>query len=119
MLRDVNTFLHLQKNFDTQIVDYGDISLLEEEKTMYPKVEFATRNLNLLGPLLGRLSGQVTKIAEKKTEDLLLTVGGDHSIAAGTISGMRRVYPDLRVVWVDAHPDFTNPHMRNPDKLYS
>lgn len=36
LLRDVNTFQHLQKNYDTSIVDYGDISLLEEEKTMYP-----------------------------------------------------------------------------------
>lgn len=86
---------------------------------MYPQVDFAVRNLNVLGPLLGRLSAEVTEIAQKKTEDLLLTVGGDHSIATGTITGMRRVYPDLKVVWVDAHPDFINPQIRNPTKLYS
>lgn len=86
---------------------------------MYPPVEFAVRNLNVLGPLLGRLSSKVNKIAKKSTEDLLLTVGGDHSIGAATITGMRKVYPDLRVVWVDAHPDFTNSHLRNPNKYFS
>lgn len=46
-------------------------------------------------------------------------MGGDHSIGAATISGVRRRHEDLRVVWVDAHPDCTDSHNRNPNKMHS
>ena len=38
-----------------------------------------------------------------KQKRLVLTLGGDHSIAMGTISGTARAYDDFCVVWVDAH----------------
>ena len=41
---------------------------------------------------------------------MLVTVGGDHSIATGSIHALLRKYPDLKVIWVDAHPDFVNIH---------
>lgn len=34
-----------------------------------------------------------------------LFLGGDHSMAIGTISAMLEKYPDLFVVWIDAHTD--------------
>jgi arginase len=34
---------------------------------------------------------------------MALTLGGDHSIAMGTISGSAAVYKNLGVIWVDAH----------------
>lgn len=39
----------------------------------------------------------------------MLTLGGDHSIAMGSISGVARVHPDLCVLWVDAHGDINTP----------
>ena len=77
------------------------------------------RKLNLLGPLLGRLHSKVESIVKKKSEDLLLTVGGDHSVGTATISGVRKVYSDLRVVWVDAHADCTDSNIRNPTNYFS
>jgi ornithine carbamoyltransferase len=38
-----------------------------------------------------------------------LTIGGDHSIASGSISALLESYPDLAVVWVDAHADANTP----------
>ncbi len=35
-----------------------------------------------------------------------LILGGDHSIALGSISGVARVHRPLGVIWLDAHPDF-------------
>ena len=35
-----------------------------------------------------------------------LILGGDHSIALGSISGVARVRKPLGVIWIDAHPDF-------------
>jgi len=38
-----------------------------------------------------------------------LTLGGDHSIGVGTISGVLREYPDAGLIWVDAHADLNTP----------
>jgi arginase len=35
-----------------------------------------------------------------------LTLGGDHSIALGSVSGVASVHRDVGVLWVDAHADF-------------
>jgi arginase len=37
--------------------------------------------------------------------ELPVTLGGDHSLAMGTISGTLMKYPEACVVWVDAHAD--------------
>jgi len=71
-----------------------------------------------LGPLLGRLHEKAASVASNKTEDFLLTVGGDHSIGSATISAVKKSHPNLKVVWVDAHPDCTNSHIRNPQNYY-
>lgn len=58
-----------------------------------------------------RLVSRVTKaVAETvgghvKDGKLALTLGGDHSLAMGTISGTFSQYPDACVVWIDAHAD--------------
>ena len=40
-----------------------------------------------------------------------IVVGGDHSIAIGSVSGTKMAYPDKRVgvVWIDAHADLHTP----------
>ncbi|KAH0830725.1 Ureohydrolase [Lanmaoa asiatica] len=40
-----------------------------------------------------------------KNGQLPVTLGGDHSLAMGTISGTLESYPEACVVWVDAHAD--------------
>ncbi|KAI8806186.1 Ureohydrolase [Cladochytrium replicatum] len=49
---------------------------------------------------------------------LALTLGGDHSIAMGTISGSAAVYPDLGVIWVDAHTDINTPETTESGNLH-
>lgn len=41
-----------------------------------------------------------------------LVIGGDHSVAAGTISAIKKSFPDKRigVVWIDAHADLHTPY---------
>jgi len=41
-----------------------------------------------------------------KTDEFPLILGGDHSIALGSISGVANVYRHVGVIWVDAHADF-------------
>lgn len=40
---------------------------------------------------------------------LPLTLGGDHSLAMATVSGIKAAYPDACLVWVDAHADINTP----------
>ena len=51
------------------------------------------------------------ELANLVTEALLnnefpLILGGDHSIALGSISGVARVHKNVGVLWIDAHGDF-------------
>lgn len=61
-----------------------------------------------------RLSSQVYNYA--KDGKFVLTLGGDHSIAIGTISGTakairERLGREMAVIWVDAHADLNIPEM--------
>lgn len=35
-----------------------------------------------------------------------ILLGGDHSVAAGSLAGLVDAQPDAHVLWLDAHPDF-------------
>ena len=49
---------------------------------------------------------------------LPVTLGGDHSLAMGTISGSLAAHPDLCVVWVDAHADLNTPETTETGNLH-
>ena len=62
----------------------------------------------------------VVKVLEGVTEavhtavetEFPIVLSGDHSIAAGTIAGIKKAYPSKRlgVVWIDAHADIHSPY---------
>ncbi|KAJ1993597.1 Arginase, catabolizes arginine to ornithine and urea [Dimargaris cristalligena] len=62
---------------------------------------------NVTRALAQNIQGQAEK------GHLALSLGGDHSIAIGTISGTAAVYDNLCVIWVDAHADI-NPVAESP-----
>lgn len=39
----------------------------------------------------------------------IVTLGGDHSIAMGSIAAIAQKYPDVAVLWIDAHADINTP----------
>lgn len=45
----------------------------------------------------------------QKEMTLPVTLGGDHSIAIGTVEGSLRNFQDLKLVWIDAHGDINTP----------
>lgn len=49
-----------------------------------------------------------------------IVLAGDHSTAAGTLSGIKRAHPDKRigVVWIDAHADFHSPYTTPSGNLH-
>ena len=38
-----------------------------------------------------------------------MILGGDHSIAAGSVGGLAKVHKKVGVLWIDAHGDFNTP----------
>ncbi|WVF67605.1 arginase [Kwoniella sp. CBS 6097] len=54
-----------------------------------------------------KVAKQVGDIAKKGW--LPLTLGGDHSLAMGTVAGTKSKYPDACLIWVDAHADINTP----------
>lgn len=53
-----------------------------------------------------------------KAPSFCLTIGGDHSIAIGSIDGLLQAWPDLCVLWIDAHGDFNIPETSPSGNLH-
>ncbi|KAL8875420.1 MAG: hypothetical protein Q9192_009047, partial [Flavoplaca navasiana] len=68
-----------------------------------------------------QLSRQVYEHAQKGR--CVLTLGGDHSIAIGTISGTakairERLNREMAVIWVDAHADINTPETSDSGNIH-
>merc|ERR1711939_55233 len=50
--------------------------------------------------------------------NLVLTLGGDHSLAMGTVSGTFKKYPEACLIWVDAHADINTPETTESGNLH-
>lgn len=48
-----------------------------------------------------RVAREVSEAA--KAGEFVITLGGDHSLAMGTVSGVFDAYPDACLIWIDAH----------------
>ena len=57
-----------------------------------------------------RIADEVCKTLQSKEFPIILS--GDHSCSAGTVSGIRKAFPKLKVgvIWVDAHADMHTPY---------
>ncbi|KAH9977383.1 arginase [Lactifluus volemus] len=71
-----------------------------------------------------RLVSQVTEAVSRvigghvSKGSLPLTLGGDHSLAMGTIAGTLSKYPDACVIWVDAHADINTPETTDSGNIH-
>ncbi|XP_063605845.1 arginase, hepatic-like [Penaeus indicus] len=96
-------FLDDLRNLGVDVTDYGSVKLPHpEDNEAGPAGERWHKTVLEYNRLL---ANSVSK-ALKET-DLCLTLGGDHSIAIGTVNGHSQANPDHQVVvlWVDAHAD--------------
>ncbi len=60
-----------------------------------------------LGPIVAATSLLATRVTECiEAGSLPITLGGDHSIALGSVAGAARARKPLGVIWFDAHADF-------------
>lgn len=57
--------------------------------------------------LVGEVTEQIYKSVSKclNEDNFPVTLGGDHSIAMATVSAVHNKYPDVGLLWIDAHAD--------------
>ncbi len=92
-----------------RVIDGGDLDIKNMEE-----IPIGNRHARYMGEIArasGLLSKAVERIMERRRFPLIL--GGDHSIAIGTISGVaaycRKKKKRLGLLWVDAHSDIHVP----------
>ena len=84
------------------VVDFGDIAQSEAvcDAQSDPKLKY----LEQVAEFNHKLSDKVHEILEQERFSLIL--GGDHSLAIGSVSGTIRKFGDnLGLIWIDAHAD--------------
>ena len=79
------------------------------------------KNPRAVSAVTKRIADQV--YAQAKEGRLVLTLGGDHSIAIGTIGGSakairERLGKEMAVIWVDAHADINTPESSGSGNIH-
>nr|XP_048710030.1 arginase-2, mitochondrial isoform X2 [Caretta caretta] len=88
-----------------RVYDFGDLSFTQvPNDELYNNLVKYPRSVGLASQVLAdSVSGAVA------AGHSCVTMGGDHSLALGSISGHTRQCPHLCVIWVDAHADINTP----------
>lgn len=103
VLRDNNLLNIFEKNHN--VTDMGCVCVKHIDAT---EKYAANKRMKYLDEVIDAnigLAGKVYSALENKT--LPITIGGDHSLALGSIAGTSKYYgnDNIAVIWVDAHGD--------------
>ena len=94
-----------------EVKDYGNVAVQQPESV--PVGEQKARYLPQITDTCIKIAERVETSAD--AGEFPIVLGGDHSIAAGTISGMsqhfRKKGKKLGVIWIDAHADMNTPEV--------
>jgi arginase len=97
------------KQLGCQVEDIGNISVKQPEEVSYG--EKRAKYLAEIADACKDLSGIVEKSLDESMTPVVL--GGDHSIAAGTMSGVaahfKKKEKRVGLIWLDAHGDINTP----------
>lgn len=69
----------------------------------------ALKNLNRIVAVNRHTHAAVVGARKQSPDDFMLIVGGDHSLAIGTLGGLSDACERLGILWIDAHADFNTP----------
>ncbi|CAL1531260.1 unnamed protein product, partial [Lymnaea stagnalis] len=88
-----------------RVHDYGDLhfDIVENDGEFVEGCKFA----RTVGKANLQIAERIPLIM--KTGRKVLLLGGDHSVALGSVTGHTRFQKDIALIWVDAHPDINTP----------
>ena len=97
------------ENLGYKVTDYGDVEIIKPDY-----IAEENENPKYLNDFLAsceKMSDAVKKILQNG--EIPVIIGGDHSIAAGTLSGIsshfRAEEKEIGLIWFDAHADMNTP----------
>jgi arginase len=87
------------------VVDFGDVACAvpETREPRDPKLRFLREIVESLESLADAVASVV------RDDRFPVVLGGDHSIAMGTMGGLARVHPRQGLIYFDAHGDYNTP----------
>jgi arginase len=87
------------------VADWGDVSVPVPEAT-----DEGSESCRYLGPIQQVCERIAALVSAAVAQDHVpLVLGGDHSIAMGTLGGMAKAHGPGAALWVDAHGDLNRP----------
>ena len=88
-----------------ECVDWGNVETAVAEASAV-----GDERVRFLGPIKATCE-RIAELVARAVGDgyIPLVLGGDHSVALGTLGGLARVYGPGAVLWVDAHGDVNRP----------
>ncbi|MFL5953027.1 MAG: arginase [Gaiellaceae bacterium] len=88
-----------------EVADWGDIRSPVPEA-----IDEGSETCRYLGPIKQACDKVAAMVADAVGEGFLpLVLGGDHSVAMGTLGGMAKARGSGSVLWIDAHGDLNRP----------
>jgi arginase len=92
-----------------RVDDLGNVSAAQQESA--PAIPENAKYLAQIAQVCTKLAGLVKEVVEGGKFPLVL--GGDHSVAAGTVSGVAQAFRErsekIGLIWIDAHADMNVP----------
>jgi len=102
-IRVAGLMRHLQSE-NTDIIDIGNLDIKNIELCYCTNdINYNIRNLEAVRDSVELLASKASEVVINGRFPLIL--GGDHSIAIGTLAGIAKHYHNLGVIWYDAHAD--------------
>jgi len=97
------------KQLGRQVEDFGNVHVKQPEEQHYGE-----KNAKYLDEIAETCKGLAEIVGKTLVDDMIpLVLGGDHSIAAGTVAGaaahFHKQSKRIGVVWLDAHGDMNTP----------
>jgi arginase len=97
------------KSLGYEVEDFGNIAV--EQAEAWPEGDPAAKYLPQIAAACDQLASQVQDALSRGAMPLVL--GGDHSVAIGTVSGVSRHFrgqnQNVGLIWLDAHADMNTP----------
>lgn len=122
---DMGPQLMLQRGLIDQLKTLGWEVECPQEFPSYESLRPANEDTGKYGHLknvefVSNVTKQVHDIVKKsgKSRKFTLTLGGDHSLGIGTVSGTCAAYNNVGVIWVDAHADINTPESTESGNLH-
>ncbi|KAI4909761.1 hypothetical protein J4E85_011583 [Alternaria conjuncta] len=115
LIKQLEQDLDFNVTYDGQVHNYSELRPASD-----PEVH-RMKQPRFVSAVTKQVSDQV--YAHAKTGKLVLTLGGDHSIAIGTVSGTakavrERLGKEIAVIWVDAHADINTPESSESGNIH-